>query len=47
MILVNFERTDLMKRKVMSIFKFINKFKEIITIVVTDFQLSESKANDE
>lgn len=30
----------------MNVFKFFNKFKSFISIVVTDFQLSENKSSD-
>lgn len=36
-LLVNFERTDLMKKKILGVLKYFKKFKEKITIIVTDF----------
>lgn len=35
-----------MKKNIMAIYKFFNKFQNIIRIVVTDFHLSESKEED-
>ncbi|CAD8187173.1 unnamed protein product [Paramecium octaurelia] len=46
-IVVNFERTDLMKKKLISVYKYFRKFANLISIVVTDFHLSESKEDEE
>ncbi|CAK64398.1 unnamed protein product (macronuclear) [Paramecium tetraurelia] len=44
--LVNFERTDLMRKKLLELYKYFKKFKEKITIVITDFQLSDNEEQD-
>lgn len=36
-LLVNFERTDLMKKKILNVLKYFKKFKEKFTVIVTDF----------
>lgn len=41
LIVVNFERTDLMKKKVININKYFSKFKNLFTLVITKFNLSE------
>ncbi|CAK62884.1 unnamed protein product (macronuclear) [Paramecium tetraurelia] len=46
-IVVNFERTDLMKKKLISVYKYFRKFTNLISIVVTDFHLSESNEDEE
>ncbi|CAD8113754.1 unnamed protein product [Paramecium primaurelia] len=46
-IVVNFERTDLMKKNILSIYKFFRKFSSLISIIVTEFQLSDDKDQDE
>ncbi|CAD8208108.1 unnamed protein product [Paramecium octaurelia] len=45
-IIVNFERTDLMKKKVLSVLKYLRKFKNIISIVVVNMELSENEEQD-
>ncbi|CAK84211.1 unnamed protein product (macronuclear) [Paramecium tetraurelia] len=42
-LVVNFERTDLMKKKLLSVYKYFRKFQSIISIIVTEFQESEDK----
>ncbi|CAD8191798.1 unnamed protein product [Paramecium octaurelia] len=44
--LVNFERTDLMKKKILDLYKYFKKYKEKITLVITDFQQSENQEED-
>ncbi|CAD8105980.1 unnamed protein product [Paramecium primaurelia] len=46
-VVVNFERTDLMKKKLLSVYKYFRKFKNLMSIVVTDFHLSESNRDKE
>ncbi|CAD8127687.1 unnamed protein product [Paramecium sonneborni] len=46
-VVVNFERTDLMKKKLLSIYKFFRKFSSIISIIVTDIQLSDNQEQSE
>jgi hypothetical protein len=43
---VKFERLDIMSKKVMAVYKFLNKFKSRMNIMITDFQLSESPEKD-
>lgn len=39
---VNFERTDLMKKKLTDVFKYIRRFADHnISIIITDWHLSE------
>ncbi|CAD8098085.1 unnamed protein product [Paramecium primaurelia] len=45
-LLVNFERTDLMKKKILNVLKYFKKFKEKFTVIVTDFQLSDNQEED-
>ncbi|CAD8051959.1 unnamed protein product [Paramecium primaurelia] len=45
-IVVNFERTDIMKRKLIEIIKYFKKFQNMIYILITDFHLSEDHDND-
>ncbi|CAK61397.1 unnamed protein product (macronuclear) [Paramecium tetraurelia] len=45
-IIVNFERTDLMKKKVLSVLKYLRKFKNIISIIVVNMELSENEEGD-
>ncbi|CAD8204249.1 unnamed protein product [Paramecium pentaurelia] len=46
LIVVNFERTDLMKKKVININKYFSKFKNLFTLVITKFNLSEDIQRD-
>ncbi|CAD8130981.1 unnamed protein product [Paramecium sonneborni] len=46
-VVVNFERTDLMKKKLLSIYKFFRKFSSIISIIVTEMQLSDNQNKSE
>ncbi|CAK64619.1 unnamed protein product (macronuclear) [Paramecium tetraurelia] len=46
LIAVNFERTDLMKKKVQNINKLFQKFKNLYTIIVTKFHFSENVERD-
>ncbi|CAD8085792.1 unnamed protein product [Paramecium primaurelia] len=45
-IVVNFERTDLMKKKVLQVLKYLRKFKDIISIIVVDMELSDNVDED-
>ena len=45
-IVVNFERTDLMKKKIGEVYSYISKFNCDIIIIVTDWQLSENAVQD-
>ncbi|CAD8124095.1 unnamed protein product [Paramecium sonneborni] len=45
-LVVNYERTDLMKKKILDVLKYFKKFKESITIIVSNFQLSENQEKD-
>ena len=36
-LVVNFERTDLMKKKILEVLKYFKKFKDNITVVVSNF----------
>ena len=40
---VKFERTDIMKRSLLSVIKYFNRFLDLIIIVVTHFDLSDNK----
>ncbi|CAD8211823.1 unnamed protein product [Paramecium octaurelia] len=46
LIVVNFERTDLMKKKVLNINKEFQRFKNLYTIIITKFHLSENVEKD-
>ncbi|CAD8145669.1 unnamed protein product [Paramecium pentaurelia] len=46
-IVVNFERTDLMKKKLQSIYKYFKKFQSQISIIVTDMHLSDNEYNSQ
>ncbi|CAK59324.1 unnamed protein product (macronuclear) [Paramecium tetraurelia] len=46
MIVVNFERTDLMKQKLIRTLKYLKKFQDMIYILITDFHLSENHDGD-
>ncbi|CAD8129582.1 unnamed protein product [Paramecium sonneborni] len=46
-LVVNFERTDLMKKKLLSIYKFFRKFSSIISIIITEMQLSDNQKQSE
>ncbi|CAD8098164.1 unnamed protein product [Paramecium sonneborni] len=46
-IVVNFERTDIMKNKILKTLKYFKKFKFMINIIVTQFQLSEDDVKDQ
>ncbi|CAD8127678.1 unnamed protein product [Paramecium sonneborni] len=43
LIVVNFERTDLMKKKLLSIYKYFRKFQSLISIIVSDINYSEDE----
>ncbi|CAD8123003.1 unnamed protein product [Paramecium sonneborni] len=43
---VKFERTDLMKRNLLSVIKFFRQFKNLMILVVTHFDLSENQNQD-
>jgi hypothetical protein len=43
---VNFERTDLMKKKISDVYKYLHKFKEMIAIIIVDWQLSDDQDRD-
>ncbi|CAD8198580.1 unnamed protein product [Paramecium pentaurelia] len=45
-IVVNFERTDLMKKKVLQVLKYLRKFKDIISIIVVNMELSDNVDED-
>ncbi|CAK86310.1 unnamed protein product (macronuclear) [Paramecium tetraurelia] len=45
-LIVNFERTDLMKANCLKTYKYFKKFDNIIDIVITNFQLSEDEIKD-
>ncbi|CAK61398.1 unnamed protein product (macronuclear) [Paramecium tetraurelia] len=45
-VVVNFERTDIMKKKVTSVLKYLRKFKNIISIIVVNMELSENEEED-
>ncbi|CAD8109391.1 unnamed protein product [Paramecium sonneborni] len=46
-IVVNFERTDLMKKKVLSVLKYMRKFINIISIIIVNMELSQNQKQDE
>lgn len=46
LIVINFERTDLMKKKVSDITKVFGKFSKLYTLVITKFHLSENIERD-
>lgn len=43
---VNFERTDIMKSNCLKVYKFFRKFSDIIDIIITNFELSENEIQD-
>ncbi|CAD8176284.1 unnamed protein product [Paramecium pentaurelia] len=45
-LIVNFERTDIMKQNCLKVYKYFKKFSSIIDIVITNFQLSEDEIED-
>ncbi|CAD8157430.1 unnamed protein product [Paramecium octaurelia] len=45
-LIVNFERTDIMKSSCLKTYKYFKKFDSIIDIVITNFQLSEDEIAD-
>lgn len=40
-IVVNFERTDMMKNKLTEVNMYFKKFKDKISLIITNFDLSE------
>ncbi|CAD8204707.1 unnamed protein product [Paramecium octaurelia] len=47
LILVNFERTDLMKQKILKTIKYLKKLNSTLFLLVTNFELSENQTEDE
>ncbi|CAK57018.1 unnamed protein product (macronuclear) [Paramecium tetraurelia] len=47
LVVVNFERTDLMKAKILKTIKYLNKLNSNLFLLVTNFELSENQIEDE
>ncbi|CAD8116508.1 unnamed protein product [Paramecium sonneborni] len=46
-IVLNFERTDLMKSKALQVVKYLRKFIKIISIIIVNMELSENEEEDQ
>ncbi|CAD8116509.1 unnamed protein product [Paramecium sonneborni] len=46
-IVLNFERTDLMKNKALQVVKYLRKFIKIISIIIVNMELSENEEEDQ
>ncbi|CAD8090575.1 unnamed protein product [Paramecium sonneborni] len=46
-IVVNFERTDLMKQKIIKVLKYLKKFQPDLYLLISNFDLSENQSQDE
>ncbi|CAD8119804.1 unnamed protein product [Paramecium sonneborni] len=46
LVVINFERTDLMKKKALVILKYFNNLKKLISLAITNFHLSQNIESD-